>query len=101
MRPLPAPPGYRHAATPSIKIGLRATSPDATEAAVTVRVNIACDDANPFHFQLETMETHDRLDIRETDLAPDLGTHLELLLELWVDRHLTDLVVKRGNQAGS
>jgi len=91
---LPVPHGYRHAATPAIKAGLRTAPPDAIEAALIFRVNVACDDASPFRFQLEAMETHDLLDVRETDLTPELGTHLELLLELWIDRHLTELFAK-------
>jgi len=95
---LPAPHGHRHAAIPAIRVGFRTTPPDALEATVTFIVNVACDDASPFRFQLEAMETHDLVNIRETDVTPEVGTHLELLIELWVDRHLTELLLKLRHQ---
>jgi hypothetical protein len=79
------PPGYR-CAGPAIDISLRASAAGSRQPAVTVRVNVACEEANPFRFQLEALASPDRLEIREADVTPELSESLKLRLDQWIER---------------
>jgi hypothetical protein len=79
------PPGYRRAG-PAIDISLLASAPGSREPAVSIRVNVACEEANPFRFQLEALASQDRLEVREADVTPELSESLHLRLDQWIER---------------
>jgi len=87
----PTPHGYRRTTTPAIRVSLGSRPP---EAAVTFRVNVACDDENPFRFQLEALASDDLLDIREADVTPELTASLSLRLDHWIKRQLAAVLVR-------
>jgi Fic family protein len=97
----PAPQGYRRAAAPAIGICIRISQPSSFETSVTLRVNVATDDANPFRFQLEKVFSQDLLAVREADLAPELTEHLELRLDQWMARQLAALLTEIERQISS
>jgi Fic family protein len=90
----PAPAGFRRIAgraAPIVTVHLSTPAPAARTVALWFRVNIAID-SNPFGFQLEASGSQDRLDIRDIDLAPELGENLKLRLHNWTQRHLGALL---------
>ena len=60
---------------------------------------IALDEANPFGFRLEVLETRDSLEVRAADLTPELGEGLKLRLDLWAQRHLGTMLAKLETRA--
>lgn len=91
----PAPPGYRRVAgrdAPVVSVSLGTPLPRPVDTELFFRVNIALDETNPFGFQLEVPGSHDRLDVWDADLAPDMSESLKLRLDMWVQRHLSALL---------
>jgi hypothetical protein len=91
----PAPAGYRRIGggdCPAVIVNLATPPPAAFDVSLSFRVNIAQDDENPFGFQLEALGAQDHLDVRDTDVAPELSESLKLRLGDWVNRHLRALL---------
>lgn len=90
-----APPGYRRIGgreAPAFTVTLATPPPAAYSVTLGVTVNIATEDANPFGFRLEALESPDCLDIRDADVAPELSESLKLRLGGWIQRHLGALL---------
>ncbi|HVT15055.1 MAG TPA: Fic family protein [Thermoanaerobaculia bacterium] len=90
-RTQPAPPSYRLIGGPNppvYTVILGIPPPAALKVPLNFRVTIALDDANPFGFRLEALESQDYLDIREADVAPELSESLKLRMDAWIRRHL-------------
>jgi Fic family protein len=87
----PPPAGYRRISSPrflAVTVALRPPAPFAFTIMVFLRVNIALDDRNPFGFQLETLGSEDRLDIRDEDAAPEISGNLKFRMDLWIERQV-------------
>ncbi|HEV3459226.1 MAG TPA: Fic family protein [Thermoanaerobaculia bacterium] len=93
----PPTAGYRTGASQGFTV--QTALPIPFEATITFRVNVAADDANPFHFQLEALPSQDVLDVREEDLTPEFTARLSQLLDLWVKRQLGALLVELQQRA--
>jgi Fic family protein len=91
--------GYRTGASQGFI--LQTSPPMSFKAAITLRVNVAADDANPFRFQLEALPNQDVLDVREEDVTPELTARLSQLLDLWVQRQLGALLLDLEQRARS
>jgi Fic family protein len=93
--------GYRSGASRVFGVRVHTATSTSYDASNILRVNINCDDANPFRFQLEARASADVLDIREEDVTPEVTTSLSLRLDQWVQRQLTAMLVKREREARS
>ncbi len=93
----PPSAGYRTGASQDFIV--RTPPPISCQAAITIRVNLAADDANPFRFQLEALPTQEVLDIREEDTTPELTARLSRILDLWVQQQLAALLLDLEQQA--
>jgi hypothetical protein len=95
----PTSSGYRAGAAQIFALKVYTPTNIRFEATDTFRVNIACDDANPFRFQLEALASQDVLDVREEDVTPEVTASLSLRLDQWVQRQCTALLVEREHKA--
>ncbi len=95
------PAGYRRIDSPRfpvLTLALRAPAPVAFTRMISLRVNVALDDANPFAFQLEACGSDDRLDVRDADVAPDVSDSLLFRIDLWTERQLATMMAERARQ---
>jgi hypothetical protein len=93
----PAPTGYRRIAgrqAPVVTIALGTPLPAAFDVSLSFSVNIALDEATPFGFQLQVLGNQDSMDIRDTDVTPEVSQSLKFRLDKWVQLHLGTLLAQ-------
>ncbi|HVT57671.1 MAG TPA: Fic family protein [Thermoanaerobaculia bacterium] len=86
-----APHGYRRIGgqpSPAVIVVLTTPPPAANTAECSFGVFIATNDLNPFGFRLEAFGSDDPLEIRDSDVTPELTGLLTLRLDQWIERHL-------------
>jgi len=87
----PPPEGYRRTARLPRETMMATLTPPAPfifDLRIPFRVNIALDDHNPFGFQIEAMNSEDRLAIRDVDVSPEVSAHLWPRMDQWIERQL-------------
>jgi Fic family protein len=97
-----APVGYRRIAgsqAPRVTISVGTPLPAAFDVSLSFRVNIALDAANPFGFQLQVLGSQDSMDIRDTDVTPEVSQSLKFRLDTWVQLHLGTLLAQLEEKA--
>ena len=87
----PPPAGYRRIECrlyAAVTVAHRPPAPFALTLSASFRVNVALADRNPFGFQVEALDSQDRLDIRDADVAPEISESLTLRMDRWIARQL-------------
>jgi Fic family protein len=91
--------GYRPGTTQIFILSGSISTDSSFEVADAIRVNIACDDTNPFRFQLEALRSQDILDVREEDVTPEVTPSLRWRLDQWVRRQQAALLTELEQRA--
>ncbi len=98
----PFPARYRVATRsfPAEQLVLRLHATDSLKAELTVSILFGKDRSNPFPFLVRGHGSTDELEIRLSDVSPELTPGIKLRLSNWVKRHLGRLISDLERQAG-
>jgi Fic family protein len=89
----PAPTGYRTLGSgDSLWAALKSKNHFNLDASVLFRVLAAADPTNSFAFRFEALGNADHLDVRLTDVYPELTTSFNLRLREWAQRQLSSML---------
>ncbi len=88
---LSSPEGY-HEVARILRVTLKSRAQIKIVSRASFRILAAIDSTNPFVLRFERMENADRLEIRLTDVYPELTTSFHLRLREWVHRQLGSML---------
>jgi Fic family protein len=92
--------GYREI-TKILRVSLRSRAQVEISLEKDFRILAAVDPTNPFAFRLESEESTDYLEVRLSDVHPELTTSFHLRLREWVQRQLSLMLVDLERQIRS